>query len=176
MGSFGIAVLLGAIAIVFSLTLIGTFMSDKSEVKLIVTSTKPEFSQDEDVVIDVVFENKAKHAIWLNGRMLVNTEHAPGNYREITLLITRNGTKLPFEAKVRAGDVSDEAYIAIKATESKSKSICLSDLFDLDQEGEFKVIVEFNDGNPSPPVAPQNSAYIKGPLKSKEFWFTVLGE
>ena len=138
-----------------------------NEIEMTAVPSKPAYTMQEEVFVEISIKNIASETRWLNGRMLANTKHAPDSHREITLVLSSNDRELPFRAKIRTGSVTSADYILLGAGDSLTKEYCLSDWFDVQSPSEYVLIARFRDGNESPPKAPSGSAYISGPIESE---------
>lgn len=146
---------------------------NNTEMTLTVVPGKSDYAVDEEIIVEISMSNGGGESCWLNGRMLVNTKHAPAAYREITLLVTQNGVELPFLAKIKVGEVTPSEYVLLGADETLTRQYCLSELFSVQTPAEYLITALYEDGNDSPPDPPPGAMYVAGPIRSQPCQFSV---
>lgn len=123
----------------------------------------------------ITLKNDDKRPLWVNGRLLVNSVHAPKPYRELHLVVVNpSGAQLDFQLKVRAGQASRTDYHVLGPGESLSVSVDLSECFDLTVVGAYSVVAVFEDGTDPAPPAPGQSILLRGPVQSAKKEFRIV--
>lgn len=119
------------------------------------------------VPVQLVLRNTGGVSLWVNQRLLINTEHAPAEARDVWFeVVAPDGHKLAFQEKVRAGAAEAKYYRALEKGQSKQIAIELSRYFEFDKPGTYEVIAHYQDGNPKPPLAPHGITHLASSLRS----------
>ncbi|MFO0578850.1 MAG: hypothetical protein U1A78_33015 [Polyangia bacterium] len=127
-----------------------------------------------DVTAQLVLRNGGSASLWVNQRLLVNTEHAPAEAREVTLEVTGpDGKKLPFLEKIRAGAAEAKHFKELKPGAEKGIKLELSRYFDFSQPGTYRVTAVYQDGNKAAPKVPAGAAPLSATLRSNTLEITV---
>ena len=143
-------------------------MATKTAVSLELVSTAPRFSSGQSVNVTAQLRNAGSGPVWLNKRMLLNTEHAPASMRELWLHITGpDGQAVPFSCKVRAGKAQAKDYALVEPGETVSVKLDLTQCFDLKTPGQYKVQASYKDGNPEVPASPSGAPHLAESLESQ---------
>jgi hypothetical protein len=141
------------------------------------TGGKERFAAARDAVVTVELRNAGNTALWVNGRMLLNTEYAPDPYRDLWLDIQRvdEGARVDFNCKVRAGPAPDKYYRVLKPAEAITVHIALLRCFDIRKPGTYRVQAYYRDGREDPPGGPSGVAHLSAQLTSQPLTLAVEG-
>lgn len=127
-----------------------------------------------DVTAQLVLRNGGSAPLWVNQRLLVNTEHAPAESREVAIEITGpDGKKLPFLEKIRAGAAEAKHWKELKPGADKEIKLELGRYFDFSQPGTYRVTAVYQDGSKTAPKAPAGVAPLSTELRSNTLEITV---
>lgn len=127
-----------------------------------------------DVMAELVLRNGGSVPRWANQRLLVNTEHAPAESREVTLEVTGpDGKRLPFLEKIRAGAAEPRHFKELKPGAEKRLKLELGRYFDFAQPGIYCVTAVYQNGNPAAPEAPAGAASLGSVLRSNTLEISI---
>jgi len=111
--------------------------------------------------------NGAEPPVWWNARALLNAPHAPAAHRELWLEVTaEDGTEVPFNCKVNAGEAKVEAYELLAPGAAHDVAVNLEYCYDLARGGRFRVVAHYRDGASLPPPAPAGAVALTTELVS----------
>lgn len=128
-----------------------------------------EFRAGEPVELEAVLHNQTDRALWVNKRLLLNSEFVPTPYREVWLsVVGPEGKERRFECKVRASEAGPRDYRVLAPGEKLSSSFRLDQCFALGQEGSYRVSAQYADGNRNVPPAPDGAEHLGGTIRSNE--------
>lgn len=141
------------------------------------TGGKERFATARDAVVGVKLRNAGTAALWVNGRLLLNSEYAPPPFRELWLDIQRvdDGTHVEFNCKVRAGPATDADYRVLKPAEAITVQIPLVQCFDIRTPGTYRVQAYYHDGRQDPPNSPSGASPLSTQLMSQPITVVVEG-
>jgi hypothetical protein len=149
--------------------------STGSSARLEVDLARADVISGENIDAQLSLQNEGTQPLWANGRMLVNSPHAPKPYREITLsVVDHQGVQLNFQCKVRAGQASSDDYSVLGSGQSLSVPVRLNECFDLSREGTYLVVATYEDGTENVPTPPEGTRLLRGPIRSAEKKLRVL--
>jgi len=94
----------------------------------------------EPMRVELGLENTGTAPVTVNGRMALNTVHAPDAYREVVFEIRRpDGALLPFLPKLRIGAATAADLVELAPGASLRRSYELSTSFGLDVPGSYGI-------------------------------------
>jgi hypothetical protein len=129
-----------------------------------------------DAKIRLCLHNDEERPLWVNGRLLVNSSHAPKQYREIEIVIVDpRRVQLPFLCRVRAGQATADDYRILMPEDTLCTTVSLGECFDMTQEGAYIISAIFEDGTEHAPLCPEGSRLLRGPIHSAEKVLYVKG-
>jgi len=114
--------------------------------KLTLSFDKTEYKKSEPVMMDIRLENTGDKPIYVNKRLLINSEERPAGSREISLSVTSpDGKKLPCKVSYETGFPKSDYFVSLKPQESVKleNKRDLRNYFDLTRPGEYKIIATY---------------------------------
>ena len=114
--------------------------------KLTLSFNKAEYKKSEPVMLDVKLENTGDKPIYVNKRLLINSEERPAGSREITLSATSpDGKKLPCKVSYETGLPKSDYFVSLKPQESVKldNKRDMRNYFDLTKPGEYSIIATY---------------------------------
>ena len=134
-------------------------------------------SGDAKIVGTITFINAGLKPLWVNGRMLLNSEYAPPVTREVWLEIEGpNSRKVEFRCKVRAGAAKPGDFVLLKSQEKKSIKVNLSDCFDFHEPGTYTIHANYQDGAGAVPESPSGAVSVRQRVRSAAATLEVVPE
>ena len=125
-------------------------------------------------LVDVRITNAGNAPVWLNGRMLVNTPHAPVDMRELWFEITDpSGADIPFMAKVRTGEASEGEYVRLLPGQTHSVQVDLSTYYQMLVPGTYTVTAHYQDSRSVAPPFPSGETAFRESIIAVPFHLTM---
>jgi hypothetical protein len=137
-----------------------------AELALTLALAAPRVTSGAAIAATVTLENVGRRALWVNARLLLNSEHVPEEMREIWIAIVGPRGACEFVKKVRAGAAGAAHYRVLAPGERVVRQIELAGSFAIGEHGEYSLAAFYRDGNPDPPQPPRGMKHASALVRA----------
>jgi hypothetical protein len=135
----------------------------------------PKLKLGQEINFTVQLKNTSSQNLWVNERMLLNSNHSPTMMREIWVdVVGPDGEPIPFSSRVNAGEAEASDFHVLKPGEVVSKQNNLANYFQLKKPGVYQITAHYHDGTEEIPKAPDGAPHLGEQLNSGSEKFELL--
>ncbi len=141
------------------------------EIKL----ASPKIRLGQDVPLDIQLRNNGPTNLWVNRRLLHNNVHSPATMRELWVdVVGPDGQPLIFASHVRAGSAAAGDYGVLRPGQSLSRKLTLSNRYNFDKPGTYRITAHYQDGTTEVPRPPDGAPHLRDRISSSTATLEVL--
>lgn len=153
-----------------------------SGLRFAISVSRARFASGSRIPLSMTLDNTGTVPLVVNRRFLVNHPAAPPEFREVKVeIIMPGGTRAPLDWHMTAGFPGRKDFRDLRPGDSVTRRADLADLFDLTEEGRYRVRARYRNVHPGPGVSLADGRFrVKGigaarvGRTSNSTWFRIV--